>query len=114
MVSKYEARFMDLVRYAPHMNTEKLKVNKFMFDLNIKIHVKVRILMPQTLHDAVQKTLIAEEELTNGGHGKAPARPTGHTTSSEKQHQTPAKHTSRYQDTSRGSTFMTPRISTPQ
>jgi hypothetical protein len=26
---KYEARFMELLRYAPHMNTEKLKFNKF-------------------------------------------------------------------------------------
>jgi hypothetical protein len=52
-VPKYEARFMELLRYAPHLNTEKLKVNKFVFDLNFNIHVKVRILMPQTLHDAV-------------------------------------------------------------
>jgi hypothetical protein len=29
MVPEYEARFMELLRYAPHLNTEKLKVNKF-------------------------------------------------------------------------------------
>jgi hypothetical protein len=52
-VPKYEARFMELLRYAPHLNIEKLKVNKFVFDLNFNIHVKVRILMPQTLHDVV-------------------------------------------------------------
>jgi hypothetical protein len=33
MVLEYEARFMELLRYAPHLNTEKLKVNKFVFAL---------------------------------------------------------------------------------
>jgi hypothetical protein len=28
MVPEYEAHFMELLRYAPHLNTEKLKVNK--------------------------------------------------------------------------------------
>jgi hypothetical protein len=65
-VPEYEAQFMELLRYAPHLNMEKLKVNKFLFNINFNIHVKVRILMPQTLHDAIQKALIAKEELTNG------------------------------------------------
>jgi hypothetical protein len=76
-VPEYEACSMELLRYAPHLNTEKLKVNKFVFGLNVNIRVKVRILMPQTLHDVVQKALIAEEELINGGQGRTPARPTG-------------------------------------
>jgi hypothetical protein len=59
-------RFMELLRYAPHLNTTKLKVNKFMFGLNVSIHEKVRILMPQMLHDVVQKTLIFEEDLQRG------------------------------------------------
>jgi hypothetical protein len=78
MVPEYEACFMELCRYAPHMNTEKLKVNKFMFGLNVNIHAKVRILIPQTLHDAVQKALIAEEELISVGQRRTPARPPGH------------------------------------
>jgi hypothetical protein len=45
-VPKYEARFMELLRYAPHINTKKLKVNKFLFGLNFNIRAKVRILMP--------------------------------------------------------------------
>jgi hypothetical protein len=28
-VPEYEARFLELLRYAPHLNTEKLKVNHF-------------------------------------------------------------------------------------
>jgi hypothetical protein len=52
MVLEYEAPFMELLRYAPHLNTKKLKVNKFMFVLNVNIHEKVGILMLQTLHDA--------------------------------------------------------------
>jgi hypothetical protein len=77
---------MDLLRYAPHMNTEKLKVNKFVFRIKFIICVKVRILMPQALHDAFYKALIAEEELTNGGQGRNPVRSTGQATSGSQQH----------------------------
>ena len=34
MVPEYEAHFMELLRYAPHLNTEKLKVHRFVFSLN--------------------------------------------------------------------------------
>ena len=44
---------MELLWYAPHLNTEKLKVNRFVFGLNESMRSKVRILMPQTLHDAI-------------------------------------------------------------
>jgi hypothetical protein len=71
-VPEYEARFMELLRYALHLNTEKLKVNRFVFGLNDSLRAKVRILMPQTLHDAVQKALIAEEELISGGQTRTP------------------------------------------
>jgi hypothetical protein len=53
MVPEYEACFMEFLWYAPHLNTEKLKVNKFSFGLNVNIHEKVRILMPHTLHDVI-------------------------------------------------------------
>jgi hypothetical protein len=46
MASENDARFMELLRYAPHMSMEKLKVNEFVFGINIKIRMKVRILMP--------------------------------------------------------------------
>ena len=78
---EYEARFMELLRYAPHLNTEKLKVNRFVFGLNNSLRAKVRILMPQTLHDAVQKTLIAKEELISGGQTRTLVRPTGQSSS---------------------------------
>jgi hypothetical protein len=80
MVLEYEARFMEIPRYDPNLNTETLKVNKFVFDLNFNIHMNVRILMPQMLHNIVQKTLIAEEELNSGGQSKTPSIPTGQTT----------------------------------
>jgi hypothetical protein len=54
MVPMYEACFMELLRYAPHLKTEKHKVNRFVFGLNGSLHVKVRILMLGTLHDVVQ------------------------------------------------------------
>jgi hypothetical protein len=59
MVHEYEAHFMELIWYSPHLNTDKLKVKRFLFGLNFNILRKVRIMMPQTLHDVVQKTLIA-------------------------------------------------------
>ncbi len=72
-----EAHFMELLQYAPHLNTKKLKVNRFMFGFNSNICAKVRILMPQTLYDAIHKALIAEEEIISGGQSRTPARPTG-------------------------------------
>jgi hypothetical protein len=109
MVSKYESQFMELLRYALHLSTKKMKVNKFLFGLNFNIRVKVRILISHTLHDAVYKALIVEEELTSGGQGKTSTRPTRQTKASAQQHHTLARHTPRYHDMSRGSTFMTPR-----
>jgi hypothetical protein len=91
-VPEYEARFMELLRYAPHLNTEKLKVNRFVFGLNGSLRAKVRILMPQTLHDAVQKALIAEEELISGGQTRTPARPAGQGSYGMPQQQTSARH----------------------
>jgi hypothetical protein len=113
-VPEYEARFMELLRYARHLNTEKLKVNRFVFGLNGSLRAKVRILMPQTLHDAVQKALIAEEELISGGQTRTPSRPAGQGSTGTPQHQTPARHTPRYRGFHRGSTFTTPRRLPPQ
>ena len=66
---------MELLRYALHLNTEKLKVNRFVVGLNGDLRAKVSILMPQTLHDVVQKALIAEDELISGGQTRTPVRP---------------------------------------
>jgi hypothetical protein len=92
MVPEYEARFMELLRYAPHLNTEKLKVKRFVFGFNGSIRANVRILMPQTLHDVVQKSLIAEEKLISGDQSRTPGRPGGKVSSGAQQHQTPTKH----------------------
>jgi hypothetical protein len=80
---------MELLRYATHLNMEKLKVNKFVYGLNFKIHEKLRIIMPQKLHDAIEKALIVEEEMTNEGQGKTPTRPTRNSTSGVHHHQKP-------------------------
>ena len=107
-MTEYEACFMELLWYAPHLNTENLKVNRFMFGLNDSLRAKVRILMPQTLHDAVQNALIVEEELISGGQTKTPARLAGQGSSGTPQQQTPVRHTSGYRGFQRGSTFTTP------
>jgi hypothetical protein len=108
-VPEYEARFMELLRYAPHLNTEKLKVNQFMFGLNDSLRAKVRILMPQTLHDTVQKALIVEEELISGGQTRTPVRPAGQSSSGVPWHQTPTRHTLGHRGFQRGSPFTTPQ-----
>jgi len=95
-VPEYEARFIELLRYAPHLNTKKLKVNRFVFGLNDNLRAKVRILMSQTLHDAVQKALIEEEELISMGQTRTLARPAGQGSSGTPQHQTLARCTSGY------------------
>jgi hypothetical protein len=46
---------MEFLRYAPHLNIDKIKVNGFLFGLNVSIGEKVRILMPQNLHDVLSK-----------------------------------------------------------
>jgi hypothetical protein len=76
-VPEYDAHFMELLQYAPHLNVEKLKVNWFLFGLNGSLRAKVRILMPQTLHDVIQKALIAEEDLISGAQTKTPTRLAG-------------------------------------
>jgi hypothetical protein len=65
---------MEIQRYDSHLNKEKLKVNRFLFGINVIIRTKVRILMPQTLHDAIQKALISEEDIINGGEGRTLVR----------------------------------------
>jgi hypothetical protein len=107
-VPEYESIFMELLRYAPHPNTEKLKVNNFPFGINFNIHAKVWILMPQSLHDAVQKALIAKEELNSGVQGKTPSIQSVSVTPRAQQHQTPAKQDLGHQDMPRGPIFMTP------
>jgi hypothetical protein len=47
--------------------------------------------MPQSLHDAVQKALIVEEDMNNGGEGRTPSRWGLSVTPGAHRHQTPAK-----------------------
>jgi hypothetical protein len=80
-----------------------------MFGLNVNIRTKVRILVPQTLHDAIHKAVIEEEEIINGGHSRTLGRLAGQASSGVQQHQTPSRHATRYRGTPRGSNFTTPR-----
>jgi hypothetical protein len=101
---------MNLLGYVSHLNTEKLKVNRFFFGLNYNIRAKVRILMPQNFHDAVHKYFIVEEELNSGGQSRIYSRQTGQTPHRVPQQQTPVRQTSRHCDTLRESIFSTLRI----
>ena len=53
MMPDYEVHFMEFLWYDLHLNTERLKVKKFLFNLNFNMHEKVRILMPKTFHDVI-------------------------------------------------------------
>jgi hypothetical protein len=64
---EYESRYMELLRYAPHLTTEKLKVKNFVFGHKFNMRAKVQILMPQSLNNVAQKALIVEEEINNRG-----------------------------------------------
>jgi hypothetical protein len=44
---------MEILRYDSHLNTKKLNVKKFVFGINFNIREKVRILMPQMLHNTI-------------------------------------------------------------
>jgi len=81
MVPKYEAHFMELLQYATHLNIEKRKVDGLSFCLKVNIRAKVRILMPQNLHDVVQKALISKEDIINGVQRRTLARPIGNLSS---------------------------------
>lgn len=48
-------------------------MNKFVYGINFNIIEMVRILMPHTLHETIQKSIIDEEELVGSG----PSRPPG-------------------------------------
>lgn len=37
MVLEYETIFMEILRYTPHLNTKKLRVNKFIYGLTFNI-----------------------------------------------------------------------------
>jgi hypothetical protein len=54
---------MELLRYAPHLKMEKLKVNKFVYEMNLPIRAKVLILMPHTLCESVQREVVFEGEI---------------------------------------------------
>jgi hypothetical protein len=58
---------MEVLRYAPHLNTRNLWVNKFVYGLKYNIKSKVRVLMPCTLHEVVQGAIITEEDLMGSG-----------------------------------------------
>ena len=49
---EYEACFMELLHYAP-LKHRKAQGENFCVSINVNIWAKVRILIPQTLHDAV-------------------------------------------------------------
>lgn len=50
---KYEARFMEILMYAPHLNIEKLQAKKFVYGLNYNIRSMFQILVPHTFHEVL-------------------------------------------------------------
>jgi hypothetical protein len=68
LVIEYEAIFMKLLRYAPHLNTDKLQVDKFLYGLNYNIIYKVMTLILHIFHKAFQRAMISIlKELVGSG-----------------------------------------------
>jgi hypothetical protein len=80
-VPEYEARFMELLLYAPHLNSEKLKDNRFVLGLNSSMRTKVFILKPQILHDVIQKAVVQDEFSFTGMASEAKQKVGGRVTS---------------------------------
>ena len=49
------------------VNRDKLREKVFAYGLNYNIKSKVKILIPQTLHEIVHRDIISKEELASGG-----------------------------------------------
>ena len=67
-MEEYEIRFTELVKYFSYMDTNQRKTKRFMYGLNPKIRVMVRMWKPSSVAEAVENARYAEEHMSlNGG-----------------------------------------------
>jgi len=53
-VEEYEARFMELVKYVPYLDSDDRQVERFVYGLNYKIRATVRMLKSSSVSMAVE------------------------------------------------------------
>ena len=57
IVEDYEARFMELVKYVPYLDSDDRQVEQFVYGLNYKIRAAVRMWKPYSVSMAVEYAL---------------------------------------------------------
>ncbi|XP_028121115.1 uncharacterized protein LOC114318413 [Camellia sinensis] len=72
-VAKYEAKFTELVRYAPHMvNTDYKKARKFEGGLDVEVLDQINVLKLKKYVDVVDKAIMAKGNVATVRQAKAP------------------------------------------
>ncbi|XP_028061898.1 uncharacterized protein LOC114265327 [Camellia sinensis] len=73
IVAEYEAKFTELVRYAPHMvDTEYKKATKFKGGLDVEVLDRVNVLKLEKYVDVLDRSIIAEANVVVLRQAKAP------------------------------------------
>ena len=60
-VEEYEARFMELVKYVPYLDSNDRQVERFVYGLNYKIRAAVRMWKPSLVAMAVEYARYVED-----------------------------------------------------
>ena len=60
-VEEYEARFMELVKYVPYLDSDDRQVERFVYGLNHKIRAAVRMWKPSSVAMAIEYARYAED-----------------------------------------------------
>ncbi|XP_028068691.1 uncharacterized protein LOC114271263 [Camellia sinensis] len=76
-VAKYEAKFTELARFAPHMvDTDYKKARKFEGELDLEVFDRVGVIKLPTYVEVLDRSLMADATLAAMKQGKAPATTT--------------------------------------
>ena len=60
-VEEYEARFMELVKYVPYLDSDDRQVERFVYGLNYKIRDVVRMWKPSSVAKEVEYACYVED-----------------------------------------------------
>jgi hypothetical protein len=66
-VEEYEIRFMELVKYVSYMDNNQRQAEHFVYGLNPKIRVMVRMWKPSSIAEAVENSRYVEEHMSLNG-----------------------------------------------
>ena len=58
LMEEYEARFMELVKYVPYLDTDQCHAERFVYELNPRIYAPVQMWKPTLVVEVVECTYI--------------------------------------------------------